>query len=642
MSEQSKKKQRDRIWVLTHGLNRRLDGLIKHLDQASWESKNAWCYVPPSCAQASTEILNKWMIDRTRVEPCGPERLRYQVLHQAILSMDHLGIGPVTVEQAIFRIERDRETLVHNTAARALEFIDELIAPSNRLPVIERPTLAARWPWPLDSAAGALAHLLTAVCPTTPVEEWLFSMWPSGVSVARVAEWARPLLDTVQTIPSASEWRFADVLQGAPILQVVGPQYRRGLLIPSSALANLYLLEQEVITAKRTPRMRIDAGQVQQGVIAGHSHLHQTLERNYIFPKEGTAYSSTHQTLEVLLPAQHQFGIPDSQSSAQLTLPGIPELESMPERIADSLRKFYRYTGLRHWTALLVLLSRYGHTGWIRWTLRAALDAMRLADNPKNRALTIEMIELFTKLELTVWDEQKQRRRRTPFVYWKDRDEMLHNERWEIVGIDLCINPAVYGGCGGEDGSGNNYALAPIELATLETNRWGPAVPLGLQLPARWLYESRRRGSNSVVISGRELLRMAGMKYERSSRTWKRLERNLDKLGEIDALDSWSWDVGPALDTRCEIRAPDWMADRTLRRVKTKPVKRSKQILNINYLTGSDLMSWRMKNGFTQQQAANRLGVSRRRYGDQERQGDKPVSAQIRRSFANFLNKRRT
>lgn len=639
MSEQSKKKQRDRIWVLTHGLNRRLNGLIKHLDQASWESKNVLCYVPPSSTQVNARILQKWMIDRARVEPNEPKRLLHQVLHRARRSIDHLGLGPIEVEQAISRIERDRETLVQKAASRALEFIDELIAPSNRLPVIERPTLAARWPWPLDSTAGALAHLLTAICPNPPVEEWLFSMWPSGASVAIVVEWARPLLDTLQTIPSASDWRFADVIQGAPVLQVVSPRSHRGLLIPSSALANLYLLEQEVITAKRTPRMRIDAGQVQQGVIAGHSHLHQTLERDYIFPKEGTAYSSTHQTLEVLLPAQHQFGIPDSQNSAQLTLPGIPELETMPERIADSLRKFYRYTGLRHWTALLVLLSRYGHTGWIRWTLRAALDAMGLSDNPKNRSLTIEMIELFTKLELTVWDEQKQRRRRTPFVYWKDRDEMLHNERWEIVGIDLCINPAVYSGCGGKDGSGNNYALAPIELATLETNRWGPAVPLGLQLPARWLYESRRRGNNSIVISGRELLRMAGMKYKRSSRTWKRLERNLDKLGEIDALGSWSWDVGPALDTRCEIRAPDWMADRTLRRVKAKPVKRNNQALNINCLTGSDLMAWRMKNGLTQRQAAERLGVSRRRYGDQERQKEKPVSAQIRRSFARFVKK---
>ncbi len=637
MSEQSRKKQRNRRWVLTHGLNRRLDGLIEHLTHASWESKDAWCYVPASETNKAASIQEQWVIDRERIEPSGPKRLHYQVLNIASLSIDRLRLGPITVAQAIARIERDREALVQKTTSRALSFIDELIAPSNRLPVIERPTLAARWPWPLDSVAGSLAHLLTAICPDPPLEEWLFSRWPSEISATIVAGWAQPLLGTINTVPSADEWSFADVLQGAPVLQVTGPLSRRGLLIPSSALANLYLLEQEVITAKRTPRMRIDAGQVQQGVIAGHSHLHQTLERNYIFPREGTAYSYTHQTLEVLLPAQHQFGIPDSQSSAQLTLPGIPELETMPERLADSLRKFYRYTGLRHWTALLVLLSRYGHTGWIRWTLRAALDAMGLADNPKNRALTIEMIELFTKLELTVWDEQKQRRRRTPLVYWKDRDEMLHNERWEIVGIDLCINPAVYSGCGGENGSGNNYALAPIELAMLETNRWGPAVPLGLQLPARWLYESRRRGNNSIIISGRELLRMAGMKYKRSSRTWKRLERNLDKLGEIDAIGDWSWDVGPALDTRCEIRAPDWMADRTLRQVKSKPITHKNLVSSINDLTGLDLIIWRKKNGLTQREAAKKLGVSRRRYGDQERQGESPVSSQMRRSFADLM-----
>ena len=282
---------RDHTRILTPALSKRLDALIEHLRLAPWESVDAWCYRPGESVNdiAAAASLQAPTDPVPAQPPACPKQLGLQVAYWACLSLECSGCRRLTVDRAIDRIERHKAKLIKETTEFAVQLVEQLVSPGYQLPVLERPAFAAHWPWPFHSVPGTLAHLLMALCPTLSPGEWLPSLWPAGADVAAVAAWARPILDGLAVVPPVDQWRLVDVSLGAPLLTATDPQSHRSVQIPTSALAHLYSLEREVIEAKRIPRMRIDAGQVQQGVIAGHSPLHLTLERDSIFPNDGTA-----------------------------------------------------------------------------------------------------------------------------------------------------------------------------------------------------------------------------------------------------------------------------------------------------------------------------------------------------------------
>ena len=134
--------------------------------------------------------------------------------------------------------------------------------------------------------------------------------------------------------------------------------------------------------------------------------------------------------------------------------------------------------------------------------------------------------------------------------------------------------------------------------------------------------------SDQLVISGANLLRLAGIIYEkrREERIWKKLKNTLEVLQEVEQIDRYEWTSEPwSLGGICCIHASRWLADRAGRGVipEEKPVNMDRPI------TGRELRDWREKRGWSQRQAARALKVGQSTLSNAEAAPEEPLSNRL-------------
>ena len=134
--------------------------------------------------------------------------------------------------------------------------------------------------------------------------------------------------------------------------------------------------------------------------------------------------------------------------------------------------------------------------------------------------------------------EDGRERERRPLVLVGSRFERLEGSRWRLDGMELQVNPLLYRGVRNVDtGRVGRYWFPTVpEVAQLDHRLYAPALMLGLLLPIRWRWDLGER--DHTALSGRNLLSTARITYRKHNpaEAWDRLERNLDKLRELDAL----------------------------------------------------------------------------------------------------------
>jgi hypothetical protein len=183
---------------------------------------------------------------------------------------------------------------------------------------------------------------------------------------------------------------------------------------------------------------------------------------------------------------------------------------------------------------------------------------------------------------------------------------------------------------------GSNWHPAPIELAQVDHMRHPYTLVLGLILPIRWRWkwlegEAKGRQGNDLVISGKSLLQVAGIQYDkhRPGETWASLDRNLEELRRIGGIGTWEWlDREHTLEGLCRLSPADWMLDRTVRGLV--PIE---EVPGLPVLTGSDLKSWRKARGLTQQQGAELLGVGVATIKRAESRADEALTPKLLEAF---------
>src|SRR5690606_21508986 len=94
------------------------------------------------------------------------------------------------------------------------------------------------------------------------------------------------------------------------------------------------------------------------------------------------------------------------KGAIQLTLPWGGS-RSLLEELQIALREWRGPEGLRHWAAILRLLSvEGGRTGFVRWTVDDHLEALGVPQakrtERRNRDRAARLVELMTRLELAV------------------------------------------------------------------------------------------------------------------------------------------------------------------------------------------------------------------------------------------------
>jgi len=230
--------------------------------------------------------------------------------------------------------------------------------------------------------------------------------------------------------------------------------------------------------------------------------------------------------------------------------------------------------------------------------------------NPETRRDAAAEAELFTSLELAVYDRDGVERHRRPLFKRTGSVDRLEGGDWVTARIELEINEAVYSGVRDfRTGKlGANWFPVPPGLARISHSRNAAALSIGSILPIRLRLAWRENGRSWVRLSGRNALQLGAIKYrKRDRRPWAQLARALDELQKQELLARWEWARdAETLDGVLELHAAQWAADRTVLDV---PVVEPMALPQLR--TGAELREWRKGLGLTQAQAGERLGVSR-------------------------------
>ena len=105
------------------------------------------------------------------------------------------------------------------------------------------------------------------------------------------------------------------------------------------------------------------------------------------------------------------------------------------------------------------------------------------------------------------------------------------------------------------------------------------------------------------------------------------------ELQQVGGLGHFEWEEEPAwtLNGRCRLYQPQWVRERMVHGlIPPEPVSLAVP------LTGSELRSWRSSRGWTQQEAADQLKVSRRTVIRAEAQPEEPLPTSIRTALQNL------
>lgn len=367
--------------------------------------------------------------------------------------------------------------------------------------------------------------------------------------------------------------------------------------------------ELDLRESQRRPAIALDAGAVHHELLSGWRDLPKDRRIRKTPVRDGWA--------EVLYPGK-QLGLRLS-------------VQDLPERIVHAVREWKHWQGLRHWAALQLLFSDAGRTGRIRWTLESHLDALGYADrtrrDPRLRATVAAEVEALTRMELAIYHPDGTVRLRGPVLAVTQRGEAMRGSEWTLEGMELVIHPILYEGVRRSTGEiGRLWAPAPLELARIDHVRHPNALALGLILPIRWRWDLNEQ-LDHITLTGAKLLEAAGIeiKHQKPNRAWLTLQQNLEALQRVGGVGHFEWESAPwSLLGRCKLYQPQWARERMVHGLMPPDAPQTPSIL-----TGGELSSWRKNKGWTQEDAASALGVSRYTIMRAEASPDSPLKHSI-------------
>ncbi len=526
--------------------------------------------------------------------------------------------------------------------------LNSLVAEEFRRPVLERlvaqraPTAPEAFPERIlvfveelakilePSSAWLDAHLWVAatreIVPCDPPSSSHHRVelhWPAEVSVDDLARW----LNTSANDPSYAKnltrllHEFGQT-DWAAIERLFSDAWRRNTMGPDAApetvakaafratFARITLTFTAKVCAafkafdadRNRKMIALDAGQIHHSMLSGMRDLPKTREVVKARVVSGWA--------EIMTPVK-QVGL-------------RLDTHEIPTRLIDAVREWRSWHGLRHWAALQYLFTSSGRTGRIRWMLQHHLDALGYSDrarrDPEVRDRVAAEVEALTRIEIAIYNKDGSVRVRGPILAITQRGESLRGTQWALEGLELMIHPVLYEGVRAESGElGSLWAPAPAELARIDHVRHPHALALGLILPIRWRWDALD-GQAYLDLTGKHLLEAAGIRFSAhdSKRAWTALQRDLDELQRIGGIGGIEWISAPlTLGGVCRLHPPQWFRDRILHSVQP-----AESQLAFRVLTGSDLETWRKSRGFTQEDLADRLGLSLRTVQRAEQRAD--------------------
>lgn len=375
--------------------------------------------------------------------------------------------------------------------------------------------------------------------------------------------------------------------------------------------------ELDVQEAQKRPAIAIDAGSVHHELLSGWRDLPKDRKLRKTPVQNGWA--------EIIYPGK-QLGL-------------RLNVQDLPERIVHAVREWKHWQGLRHWAALQLLFTDAGRTGRIRWTLEAHLDALgygeRSRRDAKVRAMVAAEVDALTRMEIAIYHPDGTVRLRGPVLAVTQRGEAMRGSEWRLEGLELVIHPVLYEGVRKSSGEiGRLWAPAPVELARIDHVRLPYAIALGLILPIRWRWDLTE-DTDHIVLTGAKLLEAAGIRIQAQhpQRAWEALQENMEELQQVGGLGHFEWEEGPpwTLNGRCRLYQPQWVRERMVHGlIPPEPVALQAP------LTGAELRSWRATRGWTQQEAADQLKVSRRTVIRAEAMPEEPLPPSIRTALQNL------
>ena len=384
-------------------------------------------------------------------------------------------------------------------------------------------------------------------------------------------------------------------------------------------------IEVQEITEMTVPEKKQPEEQTQPVVAVDSSDSHHALLSHW---KENNKIKrnlpSKKQILNVSR-AGNKIYLIEKRKPLQLEL-NLPTDQGAQGAIIAGIQRMFQAEGLRHWAALLRLWSiEGGRTGRVRWVLDEHLAALgyheRQQRNQEIRDRISLVIQAMTRLEFVLFDGNGKERFRAPLIHVElakeiKVDENVNEEEddeknWRVEGMILRANEALFSGIRDfETGRiGKNWWPVPPELATINHCYHPHAVPLGLLLAIRWRW-AMNEGKDFISLKGENLARLAGLTTEKHNevRTLEAIERDLTALQDIKLVGHWEWKGKPGFAKVITLWPSQWSTNIAFGSTKLIEAKSEADVP----VTGESLRIWRKEKCLTQEQLAERLGVSER------------------------------
>jgi len=527
----------------------------------------------------------------------------------------------------------DRRLVVAEVAQRIDCAVASLVERDLRACVLARDRLLAEWPVldellrhlgrrdlvlevPLDSVQADL--VLDHPCDAAdaePIVAWLLEGQGSMPGASDI--WSGP--DEDDGVVRDEHWYAREYAQVPTVLAVAGGQ------VDGYAAVLVYRVEQEVRMGLHYEAIALDASRYSYWLARAWGRL----------PKDPRVPHEARVTAgdDLVLAEDGKLKIV------------APRPASEDER--QALRDWRSHFGLAHYMAFVALLARHGRTGTVRWSLREHAAAMgyrpRSLESRDLKRRVARLTEAYTRLRIVVEDAQE--RRSLPVLTVLESTERRLGGRWRLEGLRLQVNPLLYEGVRAADGKvGRKWLPLPPGVTSTPPSRRATlaqvlAVVVGIRL--RWRADER---ATELRVRGRDLAETAGFDERRRARSWRRIERALDDLTQLDPplLQGWRWaSAGEAwtLEGILVVRIADWIGDRIVRRAR--PVEpRAHRPPDLR--TGRELRSWRRARGLSQVAVARYLGVSERTVSRAESGADRPLPPSVRHHLPRLAEAERT
>jgi hypothetical protein len=540
----------------------------------------------------------------------------------------------------------DVDELAGAAAADLYATAERLIRPELLNAALASVDVTNRWPWPHDvrHPAGLRVRFLydisadlsrEAIKQAGYVEGTGLNYWPGEAAPRRVFEWAQALVGAEAV--GASDTTM-------PRLFRFPRAHDDQAVMPSYALALLYLAEERVQESRRRPVIAIDSSpehhEFLTGLIALPRRAVHTIRAREAYSRGESVTPSDH----VLAAEPPRLMLMDRGKCVQLALTIMDPDTSVSEIMMRTLSQLRGHKGLRHWMALQRLFAvEGGRTGTVLWTLDAHLEALQYSPKERTRAslrkVNAEEVRSLSELELATFNKDQTLRSRKALIQVLDEIDKRDKNKWLLSAMELQINPRLYRGVRDmETGEiGSNWYPTDVRVAGINHKLHPYALTLGAILPIRWRL-AWSDGRDYIDLSGENLLRTAGLdcktKFykQHPGRIWTDIERNLERLREADGLGRWEWTRGKhTMAGICRLWPADWMLTRTVYKVAPLELPPGPVIM-----CGDDLRQWReSRKGpkgrkMTQAEAAEIIGVDRTTIARAELAGTGFLSSRIK------------